>query len=206
MQSGLANTATVRVITTGSRIDTYTPVVLITGGNGSSELDVSKGDVGLAFYQGQTAQFPTVKMGYVTSVLTDSNLVCGSGTTLTTIEKNGGNLTTSANVTTFTQDVGGGVTTLNDSVAMTTLNVYAGTVNLNSTGTIVSVNLYGSSILTCDGDPRAKTVTNPINVYTKDVTVTDTAKTVNSGVLTLNLNGCPSVNYYHGGNTSLVIT
>src|SRR5262249_8993955 len=49
-----ANTSTVRVLNNGSRPDKYVPVVLLTGGNGSSELDISKGDVGVAFYQGTT--------------------------------------------------------------------------------------------------------------------------------------------------------
>jgi hypothetical protein len=201
-----ANTATVRILNTGSRINDYTPVVLITGGNGSSELDISKGDVALAFYQGQTANFPTIKTGYVASVLTDANLFCGPGSTLSTIVKNGGNLTMQANATTITQDIGGGTLTLSNAVTATTINSYAGTVAVNTIGTIGTINLYGSSTLSMDGDPRAKTFTNPINVYSSDVTVIDTAKTVNSGTLSIAMNGMPSVNYFHGGNATLVLT
>ena len=62
-----ANTATVRVLNTGPRADANIPVVLITGGNDSSELDITKGDCGLAFYQGTTATFPTVKTGFASN-------------------------------------------------------------------------------------------------------------------------------------------
>ncbi len=201
-----SNTSTVRVLSTGARLNTYIPVVLITGGNGSSELDVSKGDVGIAFYQGQTANFPTIKTGYIASVQTDAVVTCGAGSTLGTIVKNGGVMTVSANSTTITQDIGGGTLTLTDSVTVTTLNVYAGTVAMNTSGTVGTVNLYGSATLTLDGDPRGKTITNPINVYSPSVSVTDTAKTVNSGIMSLAMNGVPSCNFFHGGNSSIVIT
>ena len=201
-----ANLTTVRVLTTGQRIDPYTPVVLIAGGNGSSELDVSKGDVGIAFYQGTTANFPTIKTSYLANTLSDVSLICGSGATLGTIIKTGGSMTVSANATTITQDVGGGTMTVTDSVTVTTLNVYDGTVNLNSIGAIATINLYGAATLSADGDPRAKTITNPIEVFSESVSVIDTQHSINSGVLSLATNGCESVKVRHGGNTSIVYT
>ena len=201
-----ANTATVRVLATGSRLSQYIPVVLITGGNGSSALYITQGDVALAYYQGQTATFPTVDTGYLTSPNTDVQFTAGSGATLTTIVKNGGVATLYAGATTITQGPAGGTLTLADSSAVTTLNVQNGTCNLSTTGTVATINLYANATLTADSDPRAKTVTNNINCYDSTVTVTDSAKTINSGTLSLNAQGNQFVNVQHGANTTIVYT
>ena len=198
------NTASVRVLATGQRANSATPVVLITGGNSSSELDIHKGDVGLACYQGQTATFPTIKTGYVSQPLSDVALTIGLGATLTTVTKNGGNVTSRVGAVTINQDVSGGTLTLTDSATVSTLNVFAGTVNLSTSGTVATINLYGSATLNCDGDPRVKSVTNAINVYSSSVTVIDSAKTINAGVLTLASTGLTSVNVRHGANTSII--
>lgn len=201
-----ANTTTVRIMATGQRPDQYIPIVLLTGGNGSSELDITRGDCGVAFYQGQTATFPTIKTGYVSSPLTDVTLICGTGATLTTVTQNGGNVTSRANVTTITQGASGGTLTLSDSATVTTLSVYAGTCNANSNGTITTANLYGSAILSFDNDPRAITVTNPINCNGSNVSVIDNQKRVNSGVLSLAMTGLANVKWQHGFSSSIVIT
>ena len=201
-----ANTATVRVLNTGQRSESSTPVVLITGGNGSSELDINSGDVAMAFYQGQAATFPTIKTGYVSQPASDVTLTIGVGATLTTITKNGGSLTSRVGATTITHDVLGGTLTLTDAAAVTTLNVYGGTAVISTTGTIGTVNLYNAATLDADQDPRARTITNPINVYSSAVTVKDNQKAINSGTLSLNTNGALTVNVQHGGNTTMVFT
>lgn len=201
-----ANTTTVRVLATGQRLTSSIPPLLIIGGNSSSILDVTKGDVGVAYYLGQTAQFPTVNTGYATNANADVTMTLGAGCTLTTITKNGGSITVSANATTITQGVSGGSVTLTDAVTVTTINAYGGTVNLNSTGTIGTINLYGSATLTADGDPRGKTITNNINCFAPSVTVIDNAKSINGGTLSLNTEGTTTVNVQHGGNTTIVYT
>ncbi len=201
-----ANTTTVRVLATGQRASQYIPVVLLTGGNASSELDVSKGDVGVAFYTGQTAYLQTVKTGYITNALSDVSLILGAGCTLRSVIKNGGNLTLSTDAISVTQDYSGGSVTLTDSVSVATLVAYAGTVNLNSVGTIGTILLYGSATLNCDGDPRAKTVTNPIVIQSPNVTVTDNQKSINGSTLTLDTRGIPSANVNFGGIASMVLT
>jgi hypothetical protein len=200
-----ANTAIVRVLATGNRPDPYTPVVLLTGGDGSSTLNVSKGDVSTAFYQGTTATFSSANTGYINNPLSDVSYICGAGTTLTTLTKNGGTALLYAGATTVTQDLAGGTLTINDAAAVTTVNVYGGTFNQNTTGTVGTTNLYGSSVLNFDGDPRMKTSTT-VNVFSEKVTVIDNQRSVNSGVLTLATHGCNSVNVQRGGNTSIVYT
>lgn len=201
-----ANTATVRVLNTGSRPDPNTPVVLIIGGNGSSELDITKGDVGLSFYQGTTATVPTIKTGFANNALSDVSLIIGVGATLTTITKSGGYLSTRSTITTLNQDVGAGTVDLLDSVGVTTVNQYAGTVNYSTNGTIGTINAYAKAIVNFDADPRAITLTNPINIYSSGVTVNDSQKRVNSGTLSIAMNGASSVVYNHGANNTLVLT
>lgn len=206
-----ANTASIRVVNCGPRPDPNTPVVLITGGNSSTELDVTKGDVGIAFYQGTTATIATIKTSFSSqqTALSDVSVIVGTGATLTTVTKNGGTFDTRSNLTTLTQQILGGVTTFWDAVTATTVNIQNGTLNLNTTGTVGTVNLYGKGTLNANGDPRAKTITNAINCYNADksvVTVYDDAKTINSGALTLAPQGCQTVNYSHGTQTQIVAT
>jgi hypothetical protein len=201
-----ANAATVRILNNGQRLEQGIPVVLLTGGNASSELDVTKGDVGVAFYQGTTAHFPVIKSGFSTNAPSDASIIVGTGATLGAVTKNGGYFSTRSNLTTLNQDVAGGVADLHDAVTVTTINCYAGTLNANTTGAIGTVHLYQKAIFNADGDPRAKTISNPIEVYSKDVTINDNQKTINSGTLTLATNGATSVNIGHGANATMVLT
>jgi len=201
-----ANTATVRVLNTATQRPLQNiPIVLIQGGNSSSNLYITKGDVGTAFYQGQTATFSTIQSGYAAAALTDVLLMVGAGTTATTVSTNGGVITVSANCTTITQGLAGGSMTLTDAVAVTTLNAYGGTVNLNSTGTIGTLNLYGAAALNCDGDPRPKTISTT-NVNSSGVTITDNRKSVNSGTFSAASPGITGFTMNHGLNTTIAYT
>lgn len=201
------STASVRILNTSmSRPDAGIPVVLISGGASTSELDITKGDVGLAFYQGTVATFPVVKTGYASNALTDVSLLIGKSATLTTITKNGGYMRLQSNVTTLTQGSSGGTVDFMDSVTATTVNAYEGSINVQTSGAIGTINAYDQATINFDLDPRAKTVTNPINVYSSSVTIKDSQKSVNSGTLSLNVNGATSVNVSHGANTTIVYT
>ena len=200
------NTATVRVLNTGPRPDPNVPTCLITGGNNASSLNVSKGDIGIAFYQGTTATFPTINSAFLSNVKGDVMLVVGVGAVLTTVNKNGGSVTLRANATTVNQQTSGGLLSITDAAAITTLNSSNGTINFQSSGTIGTINLYGTSVLDCSGDSRAKTVTNPINVFDSAVQIHDPMKTINSGVLTLSTADLVSVDVNHGANLSIVYT
>ena len=201
-----ANPTTLRVLDTGQRIDPETPVVLITGGDASSELSINRGDVGLAFFQGQTATMPLIRTAYTAQPLSDVNLTIGSGAVLTTLTKNGGRLTSRAGATTINQELLGGTLTLSDAAAVTTLNVFGGTAVISTTGTIDTINLYSNAVLDVDQDPRPRTVTNAINVHSKDVSIRDNQKVINSGTLSLNTHGAVSVHVEHGANTTMLFT
>lgn len=201
-----SNLATVRVLNNAQRPDPNVPVVLITGGNGSSTLDISKGDAGVAFYDSTTATFLTINSSYLTQPQGDVNLICGKGATLTTINKNGGTLTLRASATTVSQQSAGGTLNITDAAAITTLNAFGGIVNFETSGTVATINLYGQTKFDCSGDTRAHTITNPINVFDARVQIIDAMKTINSGTLSINGEGIASCSFNHGDITTLVAT
>jgi len=198
--------ATVRVLNSGQRLDPNAPAVLITGGAVSSECDVTRGDVGLAFYAGETANFPTLKIGYVTQQQSDARVYGGVGLTVTTITKTGGDLTLNSNATTITQGPNGGTLTV-AAGAVTTLNANGGSVVYNSTGTLGTLNIRNDGAVSFDADPRGVTVTNTINMYGPSARLKDNQKRVSSGVLTVATTGTPAGNIEHDvTNTSIVLT
>jgi hypothetical protein len=196
---------TARSLQTGQRTDPNAPVVLLTGGAASSECDVSRGDVGLAVYAGETANCPTIQMSYVSQSASDARVIGGTGLTVTTITKSGGTLELNSSVTTLTQDPNGGTTTI-QAGSVTTLNVNGGTVVYNSTGTLATANVRNDGVLDFNQDPRGKTITNPINAYGPNAFVKDSQKNVNSGVLSLVTVGTPLANIDHSVSNTISLT
>ena len=192
-----ANTATVTVQGIGARISQFTPPILIIGGNGSSQLAITKGDVGLAYYQGQTADFPTILTSYQSSASSDVTLYCGSGTTLGAVTQNGGSIIVNSNVTTYTVGTSGGVANILAG-SVTTAYVENGTMYYSSVGTLGTVTIAGKAVLDFSQSPLGKTVTNPILVYSDYSSVIDPAKTVNSGVLSVTTEQTVYFNVNHG--------
>lgn len=192
-----SNTATVNIQNIGPRLSQYIPPILIQGGNNSSVLAISKGDVGVAYYQGQTAQFNSILMSYQSSPTSDVTLFCGSGTTLNTITKNGGTLTTNSNITTLTQGTGGG-TTYVIAGAVTTAYCENGTLIYNSTGTLGTVTVAGKGVLDFSQDPNGKMITNPVLLYGDNSSVNDPNKVVNTGTLTVTTVQTTMLNVTHG--------
>jgi len=197
--------ATVRVLQTGQRIDPNAPVVLLTGGAASSECDVSRGDVGLAYYAGETANFPTIKQSYISQQPSDSRIVGGTGLTWTTWTKSGGITETNSNGTTFTQDPNSGPTTVMAGL-ITTINDNGGPFYYNSTGTPATINIRNDGVFSFDSDPRSVTVTNPINMYGPNAFLRDNQKRVNSGVLSVVTVGTPFQNIQHGVSNTISVT
>jgi len=197
--------AVVRVLNSGNGRDSA-PAVMITGGAASSTADISRGYVGFAFYATETANFPTVRIGYVSQQSSDARVVLGVGCTVTTITKSGGVLDLYHNATTLTQDPEGGTTTLYDAVAISTVNVNGGTVNINTTGTLATINIRNDGVLNANADSRAKTVTNAINMFGPDAEIFDDSKTINSGVLSLVTVGVPMGNIHHGVSNTISVT
>ena len=180
--------ATVVVNQTGSREDDNIPCVCLRGGHSSNALTINRGDVGAAYFAGETSTIPDIRLAFVASRATDARLVCGTGATLTTVSKTGGDLTIRSNVTTLTQGPTGGTTTI-EAGAVTTLNLNGGTCVYNSTGTLGTASIANDGFLDFDQDARAKTVTNPVDIYGPDARLRDSRKVVSSLVVDLNRTG-----------------
>lgn len=195
-----ANLATVQVLQTGRRPNKSVPTVLISGGNGSSSLAITSGDVATAFYTGQTADFPTISTSFQTNALNDVTLYCGPGTTLGTVNMNGGTLTTNNAVTTLNQGPSGG-TLIVAAGAVTTLNINAGTCIYSSTGALGTATVSGNGLLDFSRDPSAKTVTNPIKLYGDNAWVDDSLRVVNSGTVSVTTFQTTAINVRHGAGS-----
>lgn len=176
------NDAAVIVRETGQREEATTPVVLIRGSDAQNVANITKGDVGFAFYAEDTANFPVMNLSYRDNQADDAVVDCGAGCSLGAITKGGGVLVTRTNVTTLVQAPNGGRTTV-EAGAVTTASIDGGTLVYNSTGTLATARVSNDGFIDFDQDPRAKTVTNPINKYGDRSRIRDTNKVVNSGAL-----------------------
>jgi len=132
---------------------------------------VLKGKVSVCAGTAETGKIATLTVGYTTNITQDSDVIVGSGVTLATVTKTGGNLLLLCACTTLTQK--GGTTTTSGSGAITTANIYAGTFYPNSTGTITTLNVYGGTV-DFTRSPLARTVTTP-NIYGGVTLAYDTA-------------------------------
>lgn len=181
--------ATLIVKSTGNALEQNIPALLFKGTHSSNAITVQKGSVGVAFFEGETSTLATLNVGYLTNVNGDSQVVLGSGVTLSnaTIKQSGGTLqTNSATSGSATITLTGGELTLN-SGAQTGLSVQGGTCFYNSTGTLGGAPVVsGSGHLDFSQDLRSKAVTNPIEVYGAQAKISDPNKAVSSLVLDLN--------------------
>lgn len=176
--------ATINVRDTGLPIEQGVPSFLWKGTDSSNVLSVSKGDVGIAYYSGETATVATLRVGYTTNQQGDSEVTAGAGTTLTTIVQSGGTLTTNSAFTTAT--VSGG-TLHHDAGTATTLYVSDGACVYRSEGTLTTCEVRNGGTLDLSRDLRARTITN-LTVYSGGTyrDPADTA-TVTNGI---DLSGC----------------
>lgn len=183
IDAGTANT-TAHVYDTGSPVENGIPALLFKGTGSANVLNVLKGSVGVAFYEGESATVATLRVSYRTNPEGDADVICGDGCTLTTIEKTGGELSLESNCTTFTQLAG--ETTILGAATVTTLTVDGGTVYDRSSGTFTTPSVGPGATLDRSQDMRAKTYTNGLVMY-KGSTFLDPFSTVNT---TINTTGC----------------
>ncbi|HEY2250717.1 MAG TPA: hypothetical protein VGH74_06635 [Planctomycetaceae bacterium] len=177
------------VTNSAQRLEAGIPSVLLKGTNAANALNVNKGDVGVAFFGGEVATLLSLNVGYETNPAGDSTVWLGAGVTLAdaTLVQTGGNLTVnSATSGTATITQYDGNLTLQTG-AQTGLAVLGGTCVYNSTGTLGGTPVIGGSgTLDFSQDLRAKTVTNPINLYGAKSKLLDPNKVVSSLVIDLN--------------------
>jgi len=177
------------VLNSAQRLESGIPAILLKGSNAANALNVNKGDVGVAFFGGETATLVGVNVGYETNPAGDSTVWLGPGVTLSNaaLVQTGGNLTVnSATSGTASITQYDGTLTL-QSGAQTGLSVLGGTCVFNSTGTLSGTPVIGGSgTLDFSQDLRTKTVINPINVYGAKSKLLDPNKVIASLVIDLN--------------------
>jgi hypothetical protein len=132
------------------------PAILWKGTHVSNTATISKGNLGIAFFAGETSAIMTTKVGFIQNQTSDATVVIGSGVTLTTIEQTGGTLTTSSAVTTMTL-IGGTWRHLSGVAVTVTIN--GGYCSYESTGTMTTLTLAGGE-LDFRSNQRARTITN----------------------------------------------
>lgn len=171
------NAATINVRATGSPEEQGIPSFLWVGAHASNVANVYSGSVGVAALAGETATLPVLRINVSANQAGDAVVTCGTGATLTTINKSGGTLTINGAATTITQT--GGDTTINGSGAIGTLNMRdSGRVTYNTSGTLSTLNISGPAEVEIDftRDMRSKTVTTTYR-YGSAV-ITDTFRVV----------------------------
>lgn len=165
----------------GTRADTGVPCILFKGTNASNVVNNLAGDVGIAFFGGETATVATLVTG--DGPTSQANTVCGSGCTLTTVTLNGGTQETNSAITTANQNGG---TWVHKSGTVTTANIYAGTHYPNGGATYTTLKVFGGTFDASKGN-SSFTITNTIEMYKGAKFIDPQGR---SGSPVFHLNGC----------------
>lgn len=133
-----------------------TPSLLWVGMNSSSEIDLFKGSMGIAFNPGDLAQVGTLRQAYQTNPRSDTTLVVGAGcSTITNFYKNGGDTLLSCSVTTLTGKAG---TITQDGGGVTTLDLENCSYTSKSTGALGTVKVTAGGKFDRSQDSRALSI------------------------------------------------
>jgi hypothetical protein len=177
------------VYNTGQSADNKTPALCVKGTNASNVMRFFKGTWGIAYYSGDTSVVATLQIGYISDREGDSTGTVGGDADLDAVAITGG--TTKITLDTAaagTISVSGGVLTLDgdQDIGQLTLSgeAYA---YYNTTGTLGgNTVLSDDAVLDFSQDMRAKTVTNPIDIYGREAKVIDNSKAVSTLILDYN--------------------
>ena len=169
-------------------LENNVPSVLLRGTHTSNALNVSRGDVGVALFAGETANLATVNVGYRTNRAGDARVRLGAGVGLAnvTLVQTGGTLeinsATSGSATLTLYD---GTLTL-AAGAHTGVAVRGGQCIFNSAGTLGGATVIsGEGHLDFSQDLRSKAVTNPIDLFGPNARLSDPNKVIASLVVDL---------------------
>jgi trimeric autotransporter adhesin len=174
---------TLNVYNTGQPLDVGNPSLVWHGTNSSNVVNLTKANIGIAFFPGDTASMTTLRTGYVSNKNSDVTLTVGAGASVSTLDMNGGTVTINNGATTAT--ISAGTLTVLGSGGITTLTADGGSVVYNTTGTLGTAIVSESGSLDFSQDPRPKTVTNPVQLYGNNATLNDPNQVVGSLVVDL---------------------
>jgi hypothetical protein len=180
-----SNVCTLNVYNTGQPLDQGNPALTWRGTNSGNVVNVNKGQVGIAFFPGNTATIAGLNVGYVSNVNGDVQLTAGAQATIGTVTQNGGNVTFYGGMSTLLVTAGTCTVYGTGGVSSLTVN-QSGYITWNSTGTIGGNPVVGDKgVLDFSKDQQAKTVTNPIQKYGDSSQILDPDQVVSSLVIVL---------------------
>lgn len=144
----------------GTRADGV-PCILFKGSHASNVVNNLGGDVGIAYFPGETAAVATLRNGNGPS--SSANTECGSGVgTIATAICNGGTLSTDSAITTATQN--GGVWSHNNGT-VTTANVLGGTWKHLGGATITTLTVSAGGKFDASSGVATFAITNTVQLY-----------------------------------------
>jgi hypothetical protein len=152
-----AGQMTCTVFGTGSRAETGIPCILLKGAHASNVVRNIAGDVGIAFFSGETATVATLVTG--DGPQSSAKTECGAGCTLTTVTLNGGKQFTASAMTTATQNGGEWHHRLG---TVTALNLNGGTFYPTGAATITTLTFNGPGTFDCSKGGATFAITNTI--------------------------------------------
>lgn len=172
---GSGTATTMNISSRGNTANSGIPAVLIVGTNASNVARVTRGDVGFAFYEGDSAHLDTLNVGFEDNQAGNATVRCGDGVDLTnaTITQSGGSLTIESTTSSGTITQSGG-TLYVMAAAQAEINC-SGTLYYSGAGTLTTLNVYGGTVDFRRG-AQAVTVTNC--TLGRDSTLLDPAKRV----------------------------
>jgi len=154
---------TLVVHNSGRRELNATPPILWKGTHASNSVSVYRGDLGIAFEEGEVANLVTLLSSFTFSQDTDVSIVCGAGVVFaaSTITQEGGDVTVASNIQTV--DMTGGSLNVLAGTA-TTITMESGSLYYQSNGTLTTLKVGPGATADFRRDLRGRTITN-IELY-----------------------------------------
>jgi hypothetical protein len=139
----------------GPRANTSVPAILWRGSHVANEVNISRGDLGIATRDDETANLSLLSIGYQDDPTGDSQVVVGTNVTLTDVVQTGGRLDLASSTSTL--DIFGGRSTIHDG-AHSVLQVSSARLVYRSTGAIQQAYIGRNGVLDFRQDNRSRTV------------------------------------------------
>lgn len=152
---------TLNISNSGSPAEAGLKAILWKGTHAGNVLNISKGSLGAAVFGGETATIATLRQGFRTNPAGDSDVLLGSGCTLTNIEKSGGTLELNSSVTSLVQSAG---ETLINSGTPGAIELHGGQLRYRTAAGATTINVADGAELDFRSDLRSKTV-GTLNLY-----------------------------------------
>lgn len=152
---------TLNVYNSGQREDDKTPALLFLSAVSTTVININRGDLGVAFFEGETAHVATLKVAHQGNPASDVRLYLGDGVDLADadIDIDGGIVSINSATGSGTIDIRDGEVHVLEG-AHAAINVDGGTCFYRSSSTGTQFRVGNGGTLDFRRDPRARTATN----------------------------------------------